>query len=352
MALPLVGHLDPFFSTVIDELQVGLRRLFGVDHPVTFAASGTGTAGMELLLANLLEPGDTALVVVHGVFGGRMREACNKLGVETLVLEAAWGTAPDPAALDAVWDAAGRPALAALLAVHAETSTGVLLPDPAAFGNWARTHGALFILDTVTSFGGLQLDLPGWQVDAAFAGSQKCLAASPGLAPVTLGPRALERFAARRAPVPSWYLDLGKLLGYWEARAGHRVYHHTAPIAPLFGLHEAVRLVLTEGLPAVEQRVRSAAARLTTGLEARGFRYVVEDPAERLPTLHCLRPPAEVDEAQLRAALLAHHGLELGAGLGSLAGRALRIGLMGPNASDDGVTTVLAAIDAALPARP
>lgn len=343
--LPLIGHMDPAFVAILDEICSMLRPLFGTTNPVTFAASGTGSAGMELLAMNLIEPGDTVIVGVNGVFGGRIAAAARKLGATVVEATAAWGQPLEVADVAAALMRAGGSAHIVWL-VLAETSTGVRQHDIAAFADLAHDHGALLLLDCVTALGGLPLCVDAWGVDAAFAGTQKCLGVTPGCAPVTLGPRALAKFQARRAPVPSWYFDLEALLGYWEGRSGRRIYHHTAPIAPLLGLHESLRLLHVEGLEAVFARHAAAAVELSTGLEKRGFMYVVSDPAARLPMLHAVRPPAGVDEAALRTYLLREHGIEIGAGLGALAGQAVRIGLMGPNARSDVVQRLLAALDA------
>lgn len=343
--LPLIGHLDPVFSDILEDLCTGLRALFGTSNQVTFAASATGSAGMELLAMNLVEPGDTVLIGVNGVFGNRMTEACEKLGATVIQAKAAWGEA---ISLDVLKDAAGDAQIDIVWLVHAETSTGVHQCDLAEIGEWVHSQGALFFLDTVTSLGGLPVELDAWGVDAAFSGSQKCLSVTPGLAPVSIGTRALAKFEQRKTPVPSWYFDLAKLLQYWQVKDGRRAYHHTAPIAPLLALHQSVTDILTEGLNQVYARHTEVGDFVMTELQARGFEYVVQTPAERLPMLHCVRVPEGVDEAQLRQRLLQDHNVEIGSGLGAFAGTAVRIGVMGYNANIERVTYLLNALDQVL----
>ncbi len=329
-SLPLIGHMDPGFSVIMDEICDGLREVFGTANPCTFPVSGTGTAGMEFLAVNLVEPGDRVVVGVNGVFGGRIAEMVTKLGGHVIRVQAPWG---QPIGPDAIRQAvANAGSIDIVWLVHAETSTGVQQPDLDKIADIARANGALMLVDTVTSFLGLPIDVDRTGIDSAFSGSQKCLGVTPGLAPATIGPRAVERFRRRRSPVPSWYLDLDKLLAYWESTDSRRSYHHTAPIGPLFSLHEALRISQEVGLDAVRQRLRRAADVLANGLTELGFQYVVTDERHRLPMLHCVRPPAGCDESRLRQLLLERHQVEVGGGLGDLAGQAVRIGLMGANA--------------------
>jgi alanine-glyoxylate transaminase/serine-glyoxylate transaminase/serine-pyruvate transaminase len=338
-ATPLLGHLDPVFLGVLDEVQARLRALFGTANAMTLPISGTGSAGMEACFVNLVEPGDRVLVGVAGVFGERMCEVARRCGAQVERVDAAWGTVlPDAAMADAIDRT--RPHVVAF--VHAETSTGALQPVEA-IARAARDAGAFVVLDCVTSLAGLPLALDAWGVDAAYSGTQKCLSCPPGLSPATFSDRVLERVRARRAPVQSWYLDLGLLAGYL---GGERRYHHTAPISAIFGLAEALRLVDEEGMPARAERHRAAAAALLEGLAPLGFEPLVA-PEHRLPMLSAVRFPERVAaaaEAGLRRQLLDKYGIEVGGGLGPLAGRIWRIGLMGENARLTNVERLLCAL--------
>ena len=335
LARPMIGHLDPAFLAVLDEVQDALRQVFRTDNPVTLPISGTGSAGMEACLVNLLEPGDTALVAVQGVFGERMASIVGRCGAEAVRVEAEMGEIIEPERLVREIEST-RPQLVAL--VHAETSTGVAQPIAEA-AQAAREHGALVVLDCVTSLSGMDVRVDDWAIDAAYSGTQKCLSCPPGLSPVTFGPRALERVSRRRNPVQSWYLDLTLIGRYFDR---DRVYHHTAPISMILGLHAALRRVLEEGLEARFARHRAAHETLVSGLAGLGFEMLVA-PEHRLPMLNAVRPPVD-DEAALRARLLAAHGIEVGGGLGKLAGQIWRIGLMGENACDAVVERLLGAL--------
>ena len=335
LAQPMIGHLDPEFLGVLDEVQGALRQVFRTQNPVTLPLSATGSAGMEACLINLLEPGDRALVAVQGVFGERMTSIVERCGAEAVRVEAEMGEIIDPERLIREIDSS-RPQLVAL--VHAETSTGVAQPV-AEVAHAARERGALVVLDCVTSLSGMDVRIDDWEIDAAYSGTQKCLACPPGLSPVTFGPRALERLDRRRSPVQSWYLDLNLIGRYFDQ---DRVYHHTAPISMVLGLHAALRRVLDEGLEARFARHRDAHLALVAGLEELGFEMLVE-PAYRLPMLNAVRPPVD-DEAALRGRLLRDHGIEVGGGLGKLAGQIWRIGLMGENASLEVVERLLGAL--------
>ena len=339
MARPLVGHLDPAFLALLDEIQTMLRRVFKSESGFAFPLSGTGSAGMEACLVNLLEPGETALVAVNGVFGERISAIAERAGARVARVEAEMGEIVPPGKLiDEI--TARRPALVAL--VHAETSTGVEQPI-AEVARAARAAGALVLMDCVTSLSGIDVRFDDWQVDAAYSGTQKCLACPPGLSPIALGPRALARLEKRSRPVQSWYLDFSLIGRYLGAS---RVYHHTAPISMIYALHAALERVLAEGLEVRFARHRSASQRLIAGLEARGFRALVA-PERRLPMLNTVLPPVP-DEAALRKKLLDLHGIEVGGGLGKLAGRIWRIGLMGENACPEVVDRLLAALDSLL----
>lgn len=339
MAQPLVGHLDPAFLAVLDEVQERLRGLFGTRNPLTLPISGTGSAGMEACFVNLVEPGDEVVVGVAGVFGERMAEVARRVGARVTRVEAEPGTRLDDAAMA---EAIARVHPSVVAFVHAETSTGVCQPVEA-IAAAARSAGALVVLDCVTSLGGLPLHLDAWGVDAAYAATQKCLSCPPGLSPLSFGPRALERARTRRAPVQSWYLDINLLAGYFGA---DRVYHHTAPISAVLGLAEALRMVEQEGMETREARHRGAAEALVEGLAPLGFEPLVAAP-DRLPMLTALAVPPSVSsggEAKLRRSLLDRFGIEVGGGLGKLAGSIWRIGLMGENARLINVEALLFAL--------
>jgi alanine-glyoxylate transaminase / serine-glyoxylate transaminase / serine-pyruvate transaminase len=338
-AQPLLGHLDPAFLAILDEVQERLRALFATTNPMTLPLSGTGSAGMEAAFVNLVEPGDAVLVGVAGVFGERMCEVAARCGARVERVATEPGTIlPDDAMAEAIRRA--RPRVVAF--VHAETSTGVCQPVEA-IARAAREADACVLLDCVTSLGGLPLSIDAWGVDAVYSGTQKCLSCPPGLSPASFSPRALERVRARRAPVQSWYLDLNLLGAYVGAE---RRYHHTAPISAILGLAEALRLVAAEGMEARAERHRAAAAALLEGVAPLGFEPLVAEP-HRLPMLCALRVPERVaaaGEAGLRRQLLDKYGIEVGGGLGPLAGRIWRIGLMGENARIANVERLLCAL--------
>lgn len=343
MSQPLVGHLDPAFLALLDEVQGRLRGLFGTQSPLTLPISGTGSAGMETCFTNLVEPGDEVLVGVAGVFGERMCELARRLGARVTRVDAEWGTPLDPGAMaDAIRRV--RPAVVAF--VHGETSTGVLQPVPE-IAAAARAAGALVLLDCVTTLGGVPVEIDAWGVDAAYSATQKCLACPPGLAPLTVGERALARVRARRTPTPSWYFDLTLLAGYY---GGERVYHHTAPVSAVVALAESLRMLDAEGMPDRAARHAHAAAALFDALAPQGFAPLVEEPW-RLPPLCALRLPDAVSargEAAVRRELLSRYGIEVGGGLGKLAGQIWRVGLMGENARVIHVEALLFALQRAL----
>jgi alanine-glyoxylate transaminase/serine-glyoxylate transaminase/serine-pyruvate transaminase len=336
---PLLGHLDPAFLAVLDETQARLRGLFGTANPFTLPLSATGSGGMEACLANLLEPGDAAVIGVAGVFGERMCEVARRIGARVERVETEPGTALPAAAMASAIERV-RPRVVAF--VHAETSTGVLQPVPEIVAA-AHGKGAFVVLDCVTSLGGVEVALDAWGVDAAYSGTQKCLACPPGLSPISFSPRAIERVRARRTPVQSWYFDVTLLSAYYGSE---RVYHHTAPISMVFGLAEALRVVDEEGMPARAARHRAAAAALIERLAPLGFAPLVA-PELRLPSLTTLRLPEAVlasGEAKLRRRLLDEHGIEVGGGLGKLAGSVWRVGLMGENARVENVERLVDAL--------
>jgi alanine-glyoxylate transaminase/serine-glyoxylate transaminase/serine-pyruvate transaminase len=336
LAQPTIGHLDPRFLTLMDEIRDRLRQVFATKNEITLAVSGTGSAGMETAFVNLIEPGDKVLVGRCGVFGQRMADVAGRCGAEVVTVDAPWGQPIAPAALIQAIER-HRPRLVAL--VHAETSTGVHQPV-AGLGEVIHQAGGLFVLDCVTSLGGMPVEIDAWGVDAAYSGTQKCLSCPPGLSPVTLSPRAVARLDARKHKVQSWYLDLSMVRNYW---GGERAYHHTAPINMLYGLHEALGLVLEEGLAARFERHRALHEHLRQGLARLGIEYV-SAAGHGLPMLNAVGVPAGVDDALTRRRLLDEYGIEIGGGLGEFRGRAWRIGLMGHTATRRNITLLLAAL--------
>ncbi|HZR85009.1 MAG TPA: alanine--glyoxylate aminotransferase family protein [Candidatus Binatia bacterium] len=346
LATPLVGHLDPEFVALMETVKQLLRETFRTRNRLTLPISATGSAGMEAALVNLLEPGDGAVICVNGAFGGRMAEIARRAGAQVTTVEVPWGDVLDPDRVRSALELLPRASAAAprvLAVVHAETSTGARQPLEE-LGRLAHEHGALFVVDAVTSLGGCPLEVDAWGVDVCYSGTQKCLSCPPGLSPVTFGERAAERIRTRTRPVQSWYLDLSLIEQYWGEE---RVYHHTAPISMIFALYEALRIVHEEGL---ERRFRRHAlhhAALVAGVEALGLAMAVA-PAHRLPMLNAVRVPDGVDEAGVRRRLLERHGIEIGAGLGPWKGRVWRIGLMGESSTPANVLLVLAALGEAL----
>ena len=336
LSRPLVGHLDPVFLSLMDGVQDDLRRLFATENRFTLPVSGTGSAGMEICLTNLVEPGDRVVVGVHGVFGSRIVDLVTRLGGEAVEVVSEFGRPLDIEGMVAAIRG-GATKLVAL--VHAETSTGVLT-DPVPITGAAAEVGAMTILDCVTSLGGAPVKIDEWGIDAAFSGTQKCLSVPPGLSPVTFSDRALEKISGRGTPTPSWYLDASLLSGYW---GGDRAYHHTAPISMVYALAAGLEQVHEEGLPTRFDRHASVAAALYRGLEVLGLPCLV--PAEsRTPMLTTALVPEGVDEVGLRGTIRERHQIEIGGGLGALKGRVWRIGLMGHGARMTSVLRVLAAI--------
>ena len=339
MSTPLLGHLDPEFLTIMNEVQALLRTVFQTDNPFTIAVSGTGSAGMEAALVNLIEPGDTVIVGVNGVFGTRMADIVGRAGGKAVKIEVPWGQIIDPHRLEDALKQAGSVKAVAL--VHAETSTGAHQPMEE-IGPLCRRYGALLVADAVTSLAGVPVRVDAWGIDACYSGTQKCLSCPPGLAPLTLSPRALEVVKGRKTKVQSWYLDLSMIADYWAE--GKRAYHHTAPISMVYALREALRLAVEEGLePRFARHSRNSAA-LMAGLASLGCAPQAQA-GHRLPTLNCLRVPAGVDEAVVRKTLLAEYGIEIGGGLGPLAGLVWRIGLMGESSRHEHVVTLLSALE-------
>lgn len=344
MARPTIGHLDPAFVDLMEQIKSMLRMAFQTENALTFPVSAPGSAGMEMCFVNLVEPGDKVIVCRNGVFGGRMLENVKRTRGVPVIVDDAWGAPVGPQKVRDAFKA--NPDAKLLAFVHAETSTGAQ-SDAAALAKIAQEFGALTIMDCVTSLGGTPLYMDKWGIDAAYSGSQKCLSCTPGLSPVSFSERAIERIKARTSVVQSWFLDLNLVLGYWQS-AGKRTYHHTAPINPMYGLHEALVILEEEGLENAWARHRAMHEKLKTGLEAMGLRYVVEESA-RLPQLNSIYVPEGVDEAAVRARLLNEFNLEIGAGLGDMAGKIWRIGLMGYSAKQENVDYCLKALKACLP---
>jgi alanine-glyoxylate transaminase/serine-glyoxylate transaminase/serine-pyruvate transaminase len=343
MARPTIGHLDPAFVTMMEEMKELLRYAFQTGNTLTMPVSAPGSAGMEMCFVNLLEPGDKAIVCQNGVFGGRMKENVERCGASAVMVEDAWGDAVDPHKVEAALKA--HPDAKLLAFVHAETSTGAR-SDARTLARLAHDHDCLVIADTVTSLGGSELRVDDWGLDAVYSGSQKCLSCTPGLSPVTFGERALEVIRQRKHKVQSWFLDLNLVLGYWGGE-GKRTYHHTAPVNALYGLHEALVILQEEGIEQAWARHERNHQALRAGIEAMGLSFVVKE-GERLPQLNTVTIPAGVDDARVRARLLEDYSLEIGAGLGALAGKVWRIGLMGFASSRKNVLLCLGALDAVL----
>jgi len=340
LSRPTIGHLDPVFLQLMDEIRAKLKELFRTKNEMTMAMSGTGSAGMETIFANLVEPGDKVLIGVNGVFGGRMADVAGRCGAIIEKIEAPWGTVFDQAEVIKNIERV-KPKLVAL--VHAETSTGAH-QSVDRIGQAAHDNGALFLLDCVTSLGGAPVEIDAWGVDAAYSGTQKCLSCPPGLSPVTFSARAMEKLAGRKGKVQSWYLDLSMIKNYWGKE---RAYHHTAPINMLYGLHEALTILLEEGLENSFARHRAMSALLREGLGEMGIGYASQE-GHSLPMLNAVKVPDGADDAAVRRRLLEEYGIEIGAGLGAFKGKVWRVGLMGHSSSRRNVTLLLAALKAIL----
>ncbi len=339
LSRPTVGHLDPLFITMMDELKQLLQYAFQTNNDFTIAVSAPGSAGMEACFVNLVEPGDKVIVCRNGVFGERMRENALRCGAQVVVIDDEWGK---PVSIDKVSATLAEHSDAKILAfVHAETSTGAC-SDAQTLGKLAKQYGMLTIVDAVTSLGGVPLLVDEWQLDAVYSGSQKCLSCVPGLSPLTFSPAAIAKIQSRSSPIQSWFLDQSLVLGYWSG-AGKRSYHHTAPVNSLYALHEALLLLQQEGLENAWQRHRQMHHVLKQGLAALGLTFVVDE-ASRLPQLNAVYIPQGIDDVKLRDYLLHHYNLEIGAGLGALAGKAWRIGLMGYAARPENIALCLKAL--------
>ena len=347
LSRPTIGHLDPVFVAFMDELKELLRFAFGTKNELTFPVSGPGTAGMETCIMNLVEPGDEVVVGVNGVFGGRLCDMIERVGGKAIRVIDAWGRPVDPQKIKDTLEQ--HPAARLVAVVHGETSTGAR-SDVETLVKIIHDHGALALVDCVTTLGGCSLDVDAWGIDAAYSGSQKCLSAPPGLSPVTFGAGAIKKIESRQSPVPSWFLDLRLVMAYWGGGA-KRTYHHTAPINALYGLHEALLIFKEEGREPAWARHERHHRALAAGLDALGLSLFVEKNA-RLPQLNAVGVPAGVDEALVRRRLLDDHGIEVGAAFGELAGRIWRVGLMGYSARSENVVHFLNSLGTVLGKAP
>jgi alanine-glyoxylate transaminase/serine-glyoxylate transaminase/serine-pyruvate transaminase len=339
LAAPTLGHLDPQYLQIMDDVRQLLREVFQTKNELTIAISGTGSAGMETCVCNLIEPGDTMLVCVAGVFGGRMADVAGRYGARVEKIEVPWGQAVQPEQVAAALKS--QPSVKAVGIVQAETSTGLHqnLDDIA---DMVHAHGALLIVDAVTSLGGMEVPVDRLGIDACYSGTQKNLSCPPGLSPVTFGPRALEAMDRRKTKVANWYLDLSMIRSYWGS---DRAYHHTAPINMTYALREACQIVIEEGLEQRWERHQRMHRMLRAGLDAMGISYI---PDPSLPNLNCIRIPEGIDDAACRKRLLQEYGIEIGAGLGPFKGKAWRIGLMGHACAQRNVVLVLSALETIL----
>lgn len=346
-ARPTIGHLDPLFVAMMDELKVLIQYAFQTKNEMTLAVSAPGSAGMETCFVNLVEAGEKVIVCRNGVFGERMRQNVERVGATAVVVDNEWGEAVSPSDVEATLKA--HPDAKFVAFVHAETSTGAL-SDAKTLCALAKQYDCLSIVDAVTSVGGVELRVDEWGIDAIYAGSQKCLSCVPGLSPVSFSPAAVDKIKSRATPVQSWFLDQTLVMGYWSGstdNSAKRSYHHTAPVNALYALHESLRLLANEGLEAAWQRHADMHQVLKQGLEGLGLKFVVEE-ACRLPQLNAVYIPEGIDDAAVRKQLLENYNLEIGAGLGALAGKAWRIGLMGFGARRENVALCLGALEEVL----
>jgi alanine-glyoxylate transaminase / serine-glyoxylate transaminase / serine-pyruvate transaminase len=339
LSTPLLGHLDPAFLALMNDIQTLSRLVFQTKNRFTIALSGTGSAGMEASIVNIVEPGDAVIVGINGVFGTRLATIVERCGGKAIRVEAPWGQIIEPEAIELVLRRSGP--VKAVAIVHAETSTGVWQPlEPIA--RICRDRDTLFVVDAVTSLGGVPVEIDRWGIDVCYSATQKCLSCPPGLSPVTLSDRALAAIKARRSPCQSWYLDMALIAEYWAE--GARAYHHTAPISMLYALREALRLVEEEGLPARFARHQLNSEALIAGLTELGL-TPLPSAGQRLPMLTCVAVPAPIPEAEIRTSLLSTYGIEIGGGLGPLKGKVWRIGLMGESSTEAHVLTLLNALE-------
>jgi len=343
LAKPTIGHLDPEFIRLMDEIKSMLQYAFQTSNELTIPVSAPGSAGMETCFVNLLEPGDKVVVCINGVFGGRMADNVKRLGGEAILVESEWGTPVNPEMLEEALSK--NPDVKLVAFVHAETSTGVR-SDAKSLCAVAREHDCLTIVDCVTSLGGIEVALDDWGADATYSGTQKCLSCVPGLSPISFSAAAVERIQSRKTPVSSWFLDLSLVMGYW-GEGQTRAYHHTAPVNALYGLHEALVILQEEGLENAWARHQQNHLALRAGLEALGLEFIVDE-QYRLPQLNTVTIPDGVDEGSVRKMLLNKYNLEIGAGLGVLAGKVWRIGLMGYASNPQNVLFCVNALESVL----
>ncbi len=343
LARPTIGHLDPEFVNMMDEVKSLLQYAFQTKNELTIPVSAPGSAGMECCFVNLVEAGDKVIVCQNGVFGGRMKENVERLGATAIMVEDEWGTAIDISKVEqALKD---NPDTKIVAFVHAETSTGAS-SDAKALCDLAHQHDCITIVDAVTSLGGSELKVDEWGIDAIYSGTQKCLSCVPGLSPVSFNDKAIEIIKNRKSKVNSWFLDLNLVMGYWGGSA-KRAYHHTAPVNALYALHESLVILENEGLENSWARHKHHHLALRAGFEAMGLEFVVPE-NDRLPQLNTVTIPEGVDEAQVRSRLLNEYNLEIGAGLGALAGKVWRIGLMGHSSRAENILLCLSALEAIL----
>ncbi|MGK2865008.1 MAG: pyridoxal-phosphate-dependent aminotransferase family protein [Chitinophagaceae bacterium] len=339
MASPLIGHLDPEFIKMMDEIKSMVQETFITKNHLTFVVSAPGSAGMETCLVNLLEPGDECIICIHGVFGGRMADIAERCGAKVFKVETEWGKVTEPDAIKKVLNKCPKPKLVAI--VHAETSTGALQPLEE-ISDLVHNAGALLVVDAVTSWCGVPLRVDDWKIDALYSGTQKCLSAPPGLSPVSFSEAAVKVLDNRKTKVQSWFLDLTMVKNYWAG--AKRAYHHTAPVSSVFALHEALNVVLEEGLEKRWARHNEVHQYLKEKLEKLGFRFLVEE-KYRLPNLNSVYVPEGVDEAKWRMELLNQYNIEVGGGLGAFAGKIWRIGIMGESSTKNHVNLLAGALE-------
>jgi len=334
LSKPTLGHLDPEFIALMDDIKIYIRKLIQTENQLTIPISGTGSAGMETCFVNLIERGDQVLILINGVFGTRMEDVAQRLGAGVDCIKFEWGT---PVILDTVREQLAQKKYDLVAVVHAETSTGVCNPV-AEIGKMVAENSALYLVDCVTSMGGIDVKMDEWNIDALYSGTQKCLSCPPGLSPVSFSDRAVEKLTNRKTKVPNWYLDLSMITQYWSGKA--RVYHHTAPINMLYGLYQACYSILEEGLENVIQRHKDMHELLVSELKTLGLELFVEGSA-RLPMLNAIKIPEGVDDAGVRARLLKDYHIEIGGGLGPLASKIWRIGLMGETAKKENIQKLM-----------
>jgi alanine-glyoxylate transaminase / serine-glyoxylate transaminase / serine-pyruvate transaminase len=343
LARPTIGHLDPAFVGMMDEVKTMLQYAFQTKNQLTIPVSAPGSAGMEACFANLVEAGDKVIVCQNGVFGGRMKENVTRMGATAVMVEDEWGSAVDCNKVEEALKA--NPDAKILAFVHAETSTGAV-SDAKTLCELARKYDCLSIVDAVTSLGGSELRVDDWGIDAIYSGTQKCMSCTPGISPVSFSEKATEVIKSRKTPVQSWFLDMNLVMGYWGGST-KRAYHHTAPVNAMYSLHEALVMLQDEGLENAWKRHADNHLALRAGLEAMGLTFVVNE-ADRLPQLNSVTIPEGVDDAEVRGILLNEFNLEIGAGLGVLAGKVWRIGLMGHSSRAENIMLCLSALEAAL----